>query len=191
MAESVTELLAAWGRGDESAKDRLLPVVYDDLKRIARSHLHGQNPGQTLMATALVHETYLKLSSSDWSAQDRVHFLSLASRMIRQILVDHARAKKALKREGGGVRVTFAEGVAAEAAKPSTEYDLEELDRALEKLALFDSQQARIVELRFFAGLTIDETSAALGVSTATVKRDWAVARAWLRRELTSPSQTA
>ena len=184
MPESVTELLAAWGRGDESAKDRLLPVVYEDLKRIARSHLQGHNSGQTLMATALVHETYLKLSNSDWSAQDRVHFLSLASRMIRQILVDHARSRKALKREGGGIRVTFAEGIAAVAAKTATEYDLEELDRALERLAAFDAQQARVVELRFFAGLTIEETASALSISTATVKRDWAVARAWLRREL-------
>jgi RNA polymerase sigma-70 factor (ECF subfamily) len=186
MAESVTELLAAWGRGDESAKDRLLPAVYDDLKRIARSHLQGQPSGQTLVATALVHETYLKLSNSNWTAQDRVHFLSLASRMIRQILVDHARSRKAQKREGGALRVTFAEGVSVAAV--SADYDLEELDRALIRLAEFDAQQARVVELRFFAGLTIEETAVALEISTATVKRDWAVARAWLRREIASLS---
>lgn len=180
MDDSVTRLLEAWSQGDEAARDRLIPLVYGDLKKIAQQQLRGDP--QTLAPTALVHETYLKLAQGHPQLKDRLHFYSLAARMARQILVDHARAKSAQKREGLALRVELPEDVAAPAS--AREFDVAGLDQALRSLAEIDPRQAQLVELRFFGGLSIEEAAESLNISTATAKRDWSVARAWLRRAL-------
>ena len=162
--------------------EALMPAVYAELRRLAAHYLRGERPGQTLQPTALVHEAYLKLQKDRperW--QNRAHFCAIAAHAMRQVLIERARARDALKRGGGAPRVTFDEGLPA-SAQP--DFDMVALDAALERLAQLDAGQARIVELRFFGGLSIDETADAMHVSPATVKRHWALARAWLAREL-------
>ena len=180
------ELFRLWRAGDEDALRRLLPLVYEELRRVARRHLRGERPDHTLQTTALIHEAYLRLMDQGAAeARDHCHFVALTSHLMRQILVDHARARLAKKRDGGH-RVTLAEDLAI--AEPG-EIDVLAVDEALSRLAGLDVQQARVVELRYFGGLSIRETSEVLGVSEATVKRDWATARAWLHREIESASR--
>jgi RNA polymerase sigma factor (TIGR02999 family) len=161
--------------------DALMSSVYDELRRIAASYLRRERPGRTLQATALVHEAYLRLAGSDPVWKDRRHFLGVAARSMRQILVDGARARGAQKRWAGLARVTLVETMAAAS---NEEAMLPALDDALTRLEQIDPEQARIVELRYFAGLSVEETAEALGMSPATLKRRWALARAWLFREL-------
>jgi RNA polymerase sigma factor (TIGR02999 family) len=155
--------------------------VYDELRRLARRYLQQERPGHTLQSTALVHEAYLRLVDQNVSWQNRAHFFGIAAQMMRRILVDHARSRSAAKRGDGACRVTLDEGLVALAER---DLDLVALDAALTNLAKIDPQQAKIVELRFFAGLSIEDTSEALHISPATVKRDWAMAKAWLHREM-------
>ena len=177
----VTNLLQAWNAGDAGALERLVPRVYADLRRVARNHLRREPPGQTLQPTALVNEAYLRLvriGRLTW--QDRTHFFAMCSRVMRQILVAAARARRVAKRGGGAVRVTFDEALLPSGACP----DVVALDEALKALEAIDPRKGRVVELRFFAGLSVEETAAVLGVSTDTVSRDWKFARTWLYREL-------
>jgi RNA polymerase sigma-70 factor (ECF subfamily) len=176
----VTRLLQAWGEGDVAARDRLIPLIYDELRRRAAGHLRRERGGHTLRPTDLVHETYLRLRAQNPAWQNREQLFAVASQLMRRILVDHARRRASAKR-GGGLRVTLVEGLAA---SPSAEPDLLDLDAALEELAALDERQARLVELRFFGGLAIEEAAAALGVSLATANRDWSMAKAWLYRRL-------
>jgi RNA polymerase sigma factor (TIGR02999 family) len=183
----VTELLLQWSQGDKSAEDRLLPLVYDELRRRAASYLRRERPGHTLQATALVHETYLALVNQrrvHW--QNRAHFIGLAAQLMRRILVEHARRHHAAKRGGDKLQVTL-----DDALELSTERDLDlvALDESLTALHALDPQQSRIVELRFFGGLTVDETAAALGVSARTVDREWRMAKAWLKGDLARGEQ--
>lgn len=185
--ESLTDLLADLSRGNKAAADRLLPVIYDDLRAMAERLMREERSGHTLQPTALVHEAYLRLVDQtrvEW--RDRAHFFAVAATAIRRILVDHARTHRAAKRGGGRERVSLkaAEAAEAAAAAPARDVDLPALDEALSRLAAFDARKSRIVELRFFAGLSIEETGEVLGVSHATVERDWSLARAWLYREL-------
>lgn len=178
----VTQLLREWSDGRQEARDELLGLVYEPLRAIAGRHLNREREGHTLQPTALVNELYLKLvgqRSVAWN--DRAHFFAVAAQVMRRILVDHARRKKSHKRGGGMVAVTI--GAALDHAASET-FDVVVLDVALENLEKIFPQQARIVELRFYAGLTIDETAAVVGVSPATISREWTMARAWLRREL-------
>lgn len=180
------ELFRLWRAGDDEALHRLLPLVYEELRRVARRHLRRERPDHTLQTTALVNEAYLRLIDQGGAeVRDRPHFVALTSHLMRQILVDHARARLAKKRDGG-CRITLAEDVAV--AEPG-EVDVLAVDDALSRLAVLDAQQARVVELRYFGGLSIRETSEVLGVSEATVKRDWATARAWLHREIDGASR--
>jgi RNA polymerase sigma factor (TIGR02999 family) len=173
------DLITRWRAGDEQALKDLLPLVYKQLHRVARQHLRKQRAHHTLQTTALVHEAYLRFAGAEGpSVQDRNHFIALASRIMRQVLVDHARGRGAAKRQGG-VRVTL-----SEASNVADEVDVLGVDEALTRLSEFDEQQARVVELRFFGGLSIQETAAALHISESTVKRDWTMARTWLSREL-------
>lgn len=180
------ELFRLWRAGDDEALHRLLPLVYEELRRVARRQLRRERPDHTLQTTALVNEAYLRLiDQGGTEVRDRCHFVALTSHLMRQILVDHARARLAKKRDGG-CRITLAEDVVV--ADPG-EVDVLAVDDALSRLAVLDAQQARVVELRYFGGLSIRETSEVLGVSEATVKRDWATARAWLHREIESVSR--
>ena len=182
--DDVTDLLLSWGRGDTQALDRLVPLVYDELRRVARRHLQRELPGHALQATALVHEVYLRLVDVDrLTLKNRAHFFAVAAKLMRQILVDHARRQHAGKRGGGATMVSL-EDVSHAAQPPSV--DVLALDQALEALSAIDARQAGVVELRYFAGLGIDEAAEALGVSTATVEREWAMAKAWLHRRLTT-----
>jgi len=181
-ADEVERLLARAGAGDERAMAELMPFVYDELRRIAGRYMRRERPGQTIQATALVHEAYMRLlrdRAKDW--RTRAHFVGIAANAMRQILVERARARGAAKRGGGGERVTVDEGALA---GPTPPVDVEALDEALDRLAALDARQARIVELRFFGGLTVEEAADVVGISPATLKRDWSVARAWLKREL-------
>jgi RNA polymerase sigma factor (TIGR02999 family) len=183
-APDVTGLLLAWGRGDRSAADRLVPAVYEELRRHAERAMRREGGEHTLQATALVHESYLRLVDQrrvEW--RNRAHFFAIASTVMRRVLVDHARARLTAKRGGGAAPVSLA-GVQPATPEGTDEADLLALHDALEKLAALDPDQARLVELRYFGGLTIEETAEALSISPATVKREWALARAWLRREL-------
>ena len=180
----VTQLLREWSEGREEARDRLLGLVYDPLRAIAERHLHGERAGHTLQPTALVHELYLRLVNQrrvDWT--DRTHFFAVAAKVMRRILVDHARRRKSEKRGGALTPVTI--GAASDVAVEES-VDVLALDEALEGLEKVYPQQARVVELRFYGGLTIDETAEAMSVSPATISREWTMARAWLRRALTS-----
>jgi len=182
----VTELLARWSTGDTSARDALVPLVYDELRRIARRCLAGQRGNHTLQPTALVHEAYLRLArrdSVDW--QDRIHFFALSAQIMRQILVDHARKHSAAKRGGNTVMLPLDEN--SSVAQKSL--DLLALDDAMKRLADLDPRQCQIVELRFFGGLSIEETAKAVKVSPATAKREWATARLWLRHAMTSGTE--
>lgn len=176
----VTTLLQAWSDGDDGARDRLMPLVYQELRRRAASQLRRERRGHTLRPTDLVHETYLRLCEQNAAWQNRDQLFAVASRLMRRILVDHARSRAAAKR-GGGLRVTLSEG--AGASSPA-EPDMLDLDAALDELALLDERQARLVELRFFGGLDIDQAARALEISVATANRDWAMAKAWLYRRL-------
>lgn len=178
----VSELLAAAQNGNPAAFDELFPLVYDALRRIAHRKLAGERSGHTLATADLVHEAYLKLVLLDRIAwQGRTQFLAVASRAMRNILVDYALRRKTAKRGGGQARVTLEDGVAIEEALGA---DVLAVHAALEKLAVIDERQSRVVECRFFAGMSIEETAEALGMSPASIKRDWALARAWLNREL-------
>ena len=182
----ITDLLLAWGNGEEAAADRLLPAIYDELHRQAARAMRRENEEHTLQATALVHEAYIRLVDQkrvEW--KNRAHFFGIAAQVMRRVLVDHARGRLAEKR-GGGMKQLTLSGADAHAADYGEDVDVLALHDALEKLATFDPDQAKIVELRYFGGLNIEETAEATGVSPATVKREWAVARAWLRRELTT-----
>jgi RNA polymerase sigma factor (TIGR02999 family) len=176
----VTELLLRWSEGDAAAREQLIPLVYSELRRIARRCLAAQ-PHNTLQSTALVHEAYLRLVGSSVRWEDRVHFFAVAAQLMRRILVDYTRRKRAQKRGGDAVTLLLDENLAAPAER---ELDLIALDDALNKLAELDERQARLVELRFFAGLSIEETAHALEISPATVKRDWATARLWLLQQI-------
>jgi RNA polymerase sigma factor (TIGR02999 family) len=181
---SVTALLLAWSGGDRGALEALLPAVYAELHRQATRAMRREAAGHTLQATALVHEAYLRLVEQDrvvW--RNRAQFFGVAAQCMRRILVDHARARHAATRGSGGPQLTLSDADAAVAAGDAG-LDVLALHEALERLAALDPDQGRLVELRYFAGLSIEETAVALGVSPATVKREWAVARAWLRREL-------
>jgi RNA polymerase sigma factor (TIGR02999 family) len=180
----VTELLHRWNLGDREAMDRLMPIVYDELRRLAAGYLKAERPGHTLQPTALVHEAYLRLVRQDrveW--QNRAHFFGIAARMMRRVLVDHARRRQADKRDAGGFRLTIQVGEALDVPRDP---ELLELDQALGRLERLDADQARVVELRFFGGLTVEETATVLGISTATVKREWRTAKAFLRGEMAS-----
>jgi RNA polymerase sigma factor (TIGR02999 family) len=184
--QSVTDLLQAWASGNQAALDELLPLVYDELRRQARRYMRAQPAGHTLQTTALVHEAYLRLvdqSAVEWKS--RAHFFGVASKAMRSILVDHARARNAAKRGGSARAITLddAGGIAGVQAS----VDVLALDEALGRLAQLDERKSKLVELRYFGGLGIDEAAAVLAVSPATVKRDWTTARAWLRRELSVP----
>jgi RNA polymerase sigma factor (TIGR02999 family) len=180
-APDTTQLLTEWSKGDPHALQELMPLVYNELRRLAAHLLRREQAGHTLQPTALVHEAYLRMIDQtrvDWHS--RAHFLALAAQMLRRVLVDHARAKHRAKRGSGRVVLSL-----QEVPGPAPNLDVVALDEALCELARIDAQQSRIVELRFFAGVSIEETAASLGISPATVKRDWAVARAWLFRQLT------
>jgi|SRR5215470_17734365 len=178
----VTELLRQWNRGDQTALDKLLPVVYDELRSLAAGYLRKERRDHTLQPTALVHEAYLRLvKPSHVTWQSRAHFFGIAARIMRRILVDHARRRRAAKRQGGPFRVTL---VLGERNSGERDLDLLELDGALGRLERLDPDQARVVELRFFAGMTVEETAEALSLSPATVKREWRTAKAFLRQEI-------
>ena len=171
--------------GNEEALAALIPLVYDELRRLAAHHLRRERPGQTLQATALVHDVYLRLlQDSHLSWQSRAHFFGIASRSMRQILIERARARGAAKRGGDHLRVTFDPELMV--TVPESSFDLEALDDALTRLAALDPDLARVVEVRFFGGLSIEETAEALSLSPATVKRRWTLAKAWLARDLGS-----
>jgi len=179
----LTVLLERAREGDAQATDELLPLVYDELRCLADRYLAGEEPGQTLQPTALVHEAYLRLvdpASASW--ENRAHFFGAAARAIRRILIERARARGRLRRGAGQRPLSLDEVV--DPAVPEVRLDLLELDEALERLARIDAQKARIIELRFFAGLSTEETAAALGLSPSSVTRDWRFARIWLHREL-------
>jgi RNA polymerase sigma factor (TIGR02999 family) len=195
----VTQLLAAWSEGDQRALDELMPLVYGELRRLAQSHLRRERPGHTLQRTVLVHEAFLRLvNQKEVRWQGRAHFLGLASRLMRRILVDHARARLAAKRGDGARHVSFDDAIALPdadveidadpeallATRDQPTVDLVALDNALQQLEAMDPRQGKVVELRFFGGLTVEETAQALDISVATVKREWAVAKAWLHRQL-------
>jgi RNA polymerase sigma-70 factor (ECF subfamily) len=178
----VTELLRSWRQGDIAALDQLVPLVHAELRRVARSHIRREGAGHTLQATALVHEVYLRLVGLDrLTLNDRTHFFAVAARLMRQILVDHARRKRATKRGGAATMIGLDE---IAPVSQSSIVDVIALDQALDALSARDARQCRVVELRFFAGLSIDETAEAIGVSAATVEREWTMARAWLQRRL-------
>ena len=180
-SNSVTQLLLQWRAGDKTALEALVPLVYEDLRAVAHHYLQRERPGHTLQSAALVHEAYLRLVSAEpVSTENRAHFVAVAARLMRQILVDHARAHDAVKR-GAGCTVELGEAI-EQAEMPRT--DLLALDDALHALSHRDEQQSRIVELRCFGGLTIEETAAVLSISPATVKRDWNMAKAWLSRQM-------
>jgi RNA polymerase sigma factor (TIGR02999 family) len=178
----VSQLLADWAAHDPTARDRLVPLVYEELRRLARHYMRGERINHTLQTTALVNEVYLRLAGLkglEW--RDRAHFFAMAGRLMRRVLVDYARRHGRDKR-GGGISVTTLDEHAI-STEPAV--DIVALDEALERLSAVDPQQSQVVELRFFGGLSIDETAEALGISPATVKRDWTTARVWLHHELT------
>jgi RNA polymerase sigma-70 factor (ECF subfamily) len=178
----VTSLLEAWGRGEEGALQELIPVVYDELRKIARRHMAGERPSHTLQTTALIHEVYVRLVDvSSASVHNRAHFLALCARLMRNVLVDFARSRQYDKRGGGALHVELDEALHV---SPGPQPDLIGIDDALKRLAVFDPRKSQVVELRFFGGLTVEETAEALDVSRETVLRDWKLAKAWLLREL-------
>lgn len=179
---TITQLLIRWRNGDQAALHELVPQVYSELRRLAEYYLRQERPSHTLQATALVHEAYLRLADEneiDW--QNRAHFFGIAAARMRHILVDHARSRAAAKRGGGAYRLSLSE---VDQLAKQRDVNLLALDEALERLNALDTQKARIVELRYFGGLTIEETAEVLKISPATVKRDWSMARAWLLGEI-------
>jgi RNA polymerase sigma factor (TIGR02999 family) len=180
--KEITQLLVAWGDGDEAALEQLTPLVYQQLHRLAHHYLSHERPGHTLQTSALVNEAYLRLI--DWKNvqwQNRAHFFGVSAQLMRRILVDFARSRRYEKRGGGNAPLALDEVVLISGEKGA---DLVALDEALVSLAKLDARQSRVVELRFFGGLTVEETAEVLKVSEATVRRDWSIARAWLRREM-------
>lgn len=187
---SVTQLLSAWRGGDDDALERLTPLVYQELRRLAQHHVSRERPGQTLAATDLVHEAFVRLVDVDVSWQDKAHFLAVAARMMRRILINRSRDKARLKRGGGEVRISLEDldGPTPDPAVPEPSSDLLELDLALRELARRDSVKARVVELVYFGGLTYEEVAEALGVSRATAHRHLRLAKAWLHDRLAGPA---
>ena len=184
MAEQVTILLQQWREGDPSALELLTPIVYDELRRLAASYLRREREGHTLQPTALLHEAYVKLANQanqDW--KNRAHFFGVAAHLMRQILVDHARGRNRAKRGAGAANVQINEAIDAVQEKPEI---LVELDDALNELAKFDERKAKVIEMRFFAGMSVEETAEALSISVATVGREQRMAEAWLGRFMNS-----
>lgn len=179
--EAVTILLQQWSEGNQAALDQLMPVVYGQLRKLAAYSLRGERPGHTLRATELVHEAYLKLIDSDVPWQNRAHFYAVAAKMLRHILVDHAKAGRRHKRGGGAEKIPLDEAVLV---GPEASSDVVELDEALKRLALTDERKSQIVEWTYFAGMTHEEIAAVLNTSSKTVQRELRVAKAWLHREL-------
>ena len=181
-SHEVSRLLAAWGAGDEAARQQLMPLVYDELRRLAHLYMNRERHGHTLQTSALVHEAFLKLvDQKDTRWQNRAHFFAIAAQMMRRILVDYARSRRYKKRGGDAPRVEFEEALIVSHERAA---EVIALDDALKGLAEFDKRKSQIVELRFFAGLSIDETAVVLNVSPATVMRDWTLAKAWLKKEM-------
>ena len=181
-SKEVTRLLASWSRGDVEAREALIPLVYGELRRLAASYLRRERSDHTLQPTALVHEAYMRLveqKSVQW--QNRGHFFAITAQLMRRILVDHARTHLADKRGSGAPKVPLTEAIVMSQERPS---ELLALDEGLTRLAALDPQQARVVELRIFGGLTVEETAGVLGISAATVKRNWSMAKAWLSQEI-------
>lgn len=188
---NVTQLLMEWRNGDRQALDALIPIVYDELRAIARRYMNRERSGHTLQTAALINEAWLRLvDKQDIAWQNRTHFFAISARIMRNLLVDHARARQMEKRGGGAVQVSLNEAIAG--SGPEMTVDMLSLDEALTRLAEFDERKARIVELRFFGGLSADETAEALDLSEITIKREWLKAKAWLFRELggTEPPQS-
>jgi len=182
LSTGLSQLLMQWAHGDEHALNKLVPLVYEELRRIARRHLRQENRHHTLQRTALVHEAYVRLSEQkSLNFESRAQFFALAAEIIRHILVDYARSRRAAKRGGGAYKVSI---TSVEIPQAEPQLDVLALDDALTNLARLDSRQSRIIEMRFFAGLSIEEISQILGLSPATIKREWTSARAWLHREL-------
>ena len=184
--DEITQQLIAWSTGDTAALEKLIPAVYQELRRMADRYLRGESPGHSLQPTALVHEAYLRLidqTKVEW--QNRAHFFGVAAQMMRRILIDHAKAKHRAKRGGTGTRVTLEEGAAFTQERAA---ELVALDDALKILSEIDERKSRIVELRYFGGLTVEETAQVVGVSDKTVMRDWNLAKAWLYQQLTNVS---
>ena len=187
-SSEVTTLLIRWGNGDALALDKLLPLVYEELRVMARQHLRKEHPGQTLQTTDLVHEAYLKLVNQrrvHW--QNRAHFYAIAAQLMRRILVDRARKRKRGKHGGGAARVSLSDG---NLIAPDPLFDFVAFDEALSELSRLDERKAKIVELRFFGGLSVDETADFLNISAVTVMRDWRMAKAWLRRAVFAETPT-
>ena len=181
-SDRVTELLLELSGGNRAAVDALTPLVYHELKRIAGAQLRSERPGHTLQATALVHEAYIKLiDQREVSWQNRAHFFGVAAQAMRRILLDYAKSRQREKRGGGAHKTSLDEALVVSEDRAS---DLVRIDEALTRLEALDARQAKVVELRFFGGLTVEETAEAIGVSAPTVKREWAMAKAWLHREL-------
>jgi len=181
QSADVTALLGELARGNSDVEPRLIPLVYEELRRMADGYMRRERPGHTLQTTALVHEAYLKLLGQHSGWRNRAHFFGIAAQVMRRVLVDHARGQVREKRGGGRALVPLDE---AFVFSPDHSEEFLELNSALDKLAAFDARQAKIVEMRFFAGLTVEETAQVLGISPKTVKRDWTVAKAWLHGEL-------
>jgi RNA polymerase sigma factor (TIGR02999 family) len=187
--EEITRLLADWGRGDREALDRLAPLVHAELRGIARRQMSHERPGHTLQATALVNEAYLRLAGRDgFEYKDRAHFFAVCAQVMRHVLIDHARSHARDKRGGGAVQVTLGELEALDGRRAA---DLVALDEALRELEQFDPQKGRIVELRYFAGLGVEETAEVLGISPTTVRREWRRAKAWLYRSMAGGGDSA
>jgi RNA polymerase sigma factor (TIGR02999 family) len=188
VASNVTQLLMAWGKGDAEALNALMPQVREELHRLAAHYMAAERPGHVLQATALVNEAYLRLV--DWKNvqwADRAHFFAMAANMMRRVLVDYARSRGRAKRGAEAIHVSFAEALNKAAPESA---DVLAVDDALQQLELMDPRKSKIVELRFFGGLSLEETAEALNVSVATVRRDWGFTRAWLARELDRPAST-
>lgn len=185
--KEITQLLLAWSDGQQAALDKLIPLVHDELHRIAKRYMNGERPGHTLQTTALVNEAYLRLiDSSRVHWQNRTHFFAIAAQLMRRILVDFARSRHNLKRGGQAKQVSLDETLAV---SPERGAEIIALDDALDALAALDMRQSQVVELRFFGGLSINETAEALKISEGTVRRDWSLAKAWLYRELSGSRQ--
>jgi RNA polymerase sigma factor (TIGR02999 family) len=183
---TVTQLLADWGTGDQEALRRLMPIVYDELRRLAKAYLRRQRPGNTLQSTALVHEAYLRLADKkEVQLQDRAHFFAVSARIMRCILVDHARSRGSAKRGGGAYTIGLDEAVLS---AENQNVNLIALDEALSRLRVHDRRAGQVVELRFFGGLSVEETGQVLKIAPATVKRDWTIAKAWIYREMNRSS---
>jgi RNA polymerase sigma factor (TIGR02999 family) len=184
---NVTQLLVDWSKGDKEALDLLIPIVYEELRRQASRYLRRERPGHTLQTTALINEAYLRLvDQRNVAWQNRAHFFGIAAQIMRRILVDHARSRKRAKRGGSDVRVSLNEATIRSAPQ---DLDIVALDEALGRLTAIDPQQGSVVELRFFSGLNVEETAEVLRISPATVKREWRMAKAWLRREMSGQQQ--